>query len=97
MNIKVINLVEFEAIVRAKLKHNWDRDIKQHQTCNLIGYLMTSGFPKLDVNNFGVFLKSLQESIVIDSVAVDLNDATYYYLINGTSQGLIKKSDVQPV
>lgn len=95
MEAKLITLKEFEALVRAKLKHNWEREINSHMTGNLLGYLISSGFPKLDVNNFGTFLQQLKLCITFDLMAVNINDDTFYYLISDTGSQLIKKSDVQ--
>lgn len=78
----MITLTEFEKLVKGRLKYNWDREIKKSVTGNLMGYIMTTGFPKLDNTNFTTFVKSLQDCITFDEVVVNVNGTRY--LISNT-------------
>lgn len=95
VQINLLNLSEFESLIREKLKHNWEREIARQPTENLLAYIMEYGFPKFDKNNLKTFVEGLTGVIWVETVAVDFGDVAYYWLVSGTDAFLINKNEVE--
>jgi len=94
---KLLNIVEFEALVRAKLKHNWEKEIAREATGNLLAYITENGFPKFDKDNLKVFLNGLAGVIWIEAAAVDFGDLTFYWFVSGADAILVSKKEVEVI
>ena len=94
VQIKLMNLDEFEKLVRAKLKYNWEREICRKPTENLITWIQQNGFPQFDRTNLTPFVKNLTGFISIPTIILDIGDNQFYQFISGNEVVLIKKSDV---
>jgi hypothetical protein len=97
VQIKLLSIVEFEALIKAKLKHNWEHEVARKATENLLAYIMEYGFPKFDKTNLTAFMNGLAGVIWVEAVVVDFDDSTFYWLVSGTNAVLISKKEVETV
>jgi hypothetical protein len=93
--IKIIDLSEFEKLIKEKLRKNWENEKSKGVTGNLIAYIMENGFPKFDKSNLKVFMNGLTGTMWVETVLVDFGDSTFYWFVSGSDAILVSKKEME--
>lgn len=91
--VQVITVEEFKTLVLDHLVHSFkDRDTRE--VCEA---LVDSGLLKFDPQNIGEFMKALCGHVFLPTVAVDIQDSMFHWLVSGSSAIFIDKAPGQVV
>ena len=92
-----VKIIKWDEFYKMMVEYIVD-DLKDYSRENIVESLLNNGFPKLDKDDLNKFLKSMHTVFLpIPTVAVDINDSRFYWLVNGSGAMLINKKDIDIV
>ena len=88
IKLKVVSKGEFYDLLKA----SWLNDNKDYTQEDLFNYFVEYGFPNLDWEDLSKCLPKM--GIHVDTVAVDIGNSEFLWVVSGRTAMLINKKDV---
>ena len=87
---QIVSLHIFQEIVLDNLVHG----MEHYTPRDICRSFMEDGVTKLDKDNLGAFVKSLQGKVFLPTMCVDIGDGMFYWLVTGTDAILVRKEQL---
>ena len=92
-----VKLIKFEEFRKIMVELIID-DLKNYSRKNIVESLLDSGFVRLDKDDLNKFLKGMHTVFLpVPTVAVDIGDSMFYWLVCGNGAILVNKKDIDIV